>query len=164
MRIRQVRPEFWQDEEVASWPVAVRLFYVGLWGVCDDAGYFEFVPSRIAAALFPYEPRHSREAHVEKWLAALIDAGKVVRFEGCEHAVVPTLTVHQKSGGQPSCTVKKEHDVENRRTTDKSVSNVTVSRDRLGGGTGGESGPTEESAGFSGKLPPFEQIVGGRTS
>ena len=30
-RIRSIKPEFWQDELIASWPPLSRLAYIALW-------------------------------------------------------------------------------------------------------------------------------------
>src|SRR4029077_1840142 len=76
MRIRQVRPEFWSDETMASLPDPVRLFYIGLWGIADDAGWLEWQPMRIGALLYPYrQPRH-REESLRKWAVSLESAGR----------------------------------------------------------------------------------------
>lgn len=174
MRIRQVRPEFWTDETVATWPLGLRLFYIGLWGVCDDAGYFEYSPSRIAAVLFPYEARRTRERNVEAWLAILEESGKVRRSEGCQHALVPTLVRYQINGGRKATTVNDEH----RRCRDagykrldgtgrdvpsspgQSVPIGTVSREKVGGGTEGAAAPQGARAGLAEIIGPFEAIVG----
>lgn len=142
-----MRPEFWQDETVASWPEAMRLFYVGLWGVCDDAGYFEYIPKRIAALVYPYDAVKRREGRVAGWLLTLVEIGKVRRFEGCDHAVVPTLPEHQKSGGNPSFTVKKDHDGEIRTSPESPVSNVRERKGMERGGTGGSASDAQEARG-----------------
>lgn len=160
MRIRQVRPEFWQDEEVATWSEGMRLFYIGLWACCDDEGFFEYVPSRIAALLYPYESRKRRETKVAAWLLRLIEKHKVIRYTQCVHAVVPSLKVHQRSGGVPSVTVKKVHDVELRSTTDNPVSNVKERYVEVRGGAGGDAAPPNGSArGVKETLGEFRDVI-----
>lgn len=94
MRIRQVKPAFWTDARVAALPPAARLFYIGLWMQADDAGWLRWDASQVANELYGYESRKRRERDVEAFLALLVDAGRVVRYE-CGHVQIPTLTDHQ---------------------------------------------------------------------
>lgn len=101
MRIRQVRPEFWTDETMAALAPAVRLFYIGLWNVADDAGWMEWRPSRIGAVLFPYEHPKKRERDIGVWSASLSLVGRLVLHDcGCGH--IPTLSKHQRVTGKQS--------------------------------------------------------------
>ena len=108
MRIRQIRPEFGTDETTAALAPAVRLFYIGLWNVCDDAGWMEWRPSRIGAVLFPYESPKRREREIAAWGEALTTAGRLVIHE-CGCAQVPTLPNHQRVAGKPSFVVRDAH-------------------------------------------------------
>lgn len=101
MRIRQVRPEFWTDETMAALSPAVRLFYIGLWNVADDAGWMEWRPSRIGAVLFPYESAKRRQRDIDAWSEALSAAGRLVIHE-CGCAQIPTLPRHQRITGKQS--------------------------------------------------------------
>jgi hypothetical protein len=94
VRIRQVKPAFWADARIAELPEGVRLFYIGLWMVADDAGWLRWDPSQIANELYGYESRRKRERDVETFLALLVTAGRVVVHE-CGHVEVPKLTDHQ---------------------------------------------------------------------
>jgi len=94
MRIRQVKPAFWSDAVVAALPAPVRLFYIGLWMVADDAGWLRWDPSQIANELYGYESRRRRERDVETFLALLVKVNRVVVHD-CGHAEIPKLTTHQ---------------------------------------------------------------------
>ena len=108
MRIRQVRPEFWTDETMAGLPPAVRLFYIGLWNIADDAGWIEWREPRIGAVLFPYESSKRRHRDIRTWTDALVEAGRLVLYNcGCAH--VPTLSKHQRITGKQSFAVMEIH-------------------------------------------------------
>lgn len=109
MRIRQIKPDFWADEIVASWPEGLRLFYIGLWGVADDAGYFEERPAQIAADLYRYQPRTTRERAVRDRLDRLVECSRVVRLGACGCARIPTMPDHQHLGGNRSFKARDEH-------------------------------------------------------
>lgn len=51
LRIRQIVPQFWSDEDLAVLSDRSRLIYVGLWAVADDEGYFPWKPGEVAYAL-----------------------------------------------------------------------------------------------------------------
>ena len=145
MRIRAVRPDFWQDENLGHLSDAVRLFYIGLWCVADDAGWFEWRPAQLGAALYPYRSAHRRERDIEAWGEVLVSTGRVVRHP-CGCALVPTLTRHQKLGGNKMYGVRDKHrghvqppeSDPVRTSTDLSVRKVREGKVREGEGMGGD--------------------------
>jgi hypothetical protein len=108
MRIRQVRPEFWADETMARLPMAVRLFYIGLWNVADDGGWLVWRIPHIGAVLFPYDPARRRERQIEGWSTALVEAGRL-DIHPCGCASIPTLPKHQRVSGKQSFVVMDAH-------------------------------------------------------
>lgn len=50
-----IDPEFFSDEEVGSWSIAARLFYIGLWSCADDEGRFKSNSRLLKAQIFPYD-------------------------------------------------------------------------------------------------------------
>lgn len=129
-RTRLIRPEFFSDARIASAPVSVRYFYIGLWTLCDDAGFFELDAAQIAAELYRFDSRARRERAVRDGLARLVELDRVRYLECGHHAVIPTLPDHRIKGGEALFTVQKRHErrcsVGLRRTTENSVS-VSVS-------------------------------------
>jgi hypothetical protein len=109
VRIRQVRPEFWQDEIMAALPDPARLFYVGLWNVADDAGWMDWSPAKIGALLYPFRGRPTRERQITAWSDVLVGADRLVLYDcGCGH--IPTLPRHQRISGIQSFAVKDRHE------------------------------------------------------
>jgi len=110
VRIRQIKPSFWQDSRIAALPPAARLFYVGLWMVADDAGYLRWDTVEVANELYGYEGRKRRERDVASFMERLVEVGRVELYP-CGHARIPTLTDHQRLAGETKQvrTVEKEH-------------------------------------------------------
>ena len=108
MRIRQIRQDFFTDEKLAGLSDGTRLFYVGLWCVADDSGWFRSDIARIGALLYPYRAKGRRERDISSWLAALVALGRVVLHE-CGCGVIPTLKRHQIVGGKRSQTEQERH-------------------------------------------------------
>lgn len=76
MRIRNVRPEFFTDEDLADLAPEVRLLFVGLWCLADWEGRLEDRPRRIKRQLFP-----SDAFDIEAGLEDLVRIGSIVRYE-----------------------------------------------------------------------------------
>lgn len=110
MRIRQIKPEFWKDGDIAKLPVTTRLAYIGLWGLADDAGWFRLDVPSIALELFGYESRTKREKTVADVVAQLVEAKKVEPHD-CGHALIPRFVDHQRFAGETKrvYTILREH-------------------------------------------------------
>lgn len=54
MRIRTIKPEFWQHEILAQMPEFTRLLAIGLLNYADDEGYFYAAHQAIRGAVFPF--------------------------------------------------------------------------------------------------------------
>ena len=65
-RIRYLKPDFFKDEDLATLPYEVRLFFAGLWNFADKAGRLEDRPLRLKAEIFPYD-----NVDIEKCLVLL---------------------------------------------------------------------------------------------
>lgn len=148
-----MRPEFFTDPLTSKLPVDVRLTYIGLWCVADDAGWLRWDVAGIGASLYPYESVRVRERRIERVGESLVEASRLVVHE-CGCALIPKLIEHQKIGGNKSFTVRDEHRVHTR----PDLSPVTVGNVEVGNGTssgaraqGGAApdGPTE----FSQRVP-----------
>lgn len=108
MRIRQVKPAFWTDKVMAGLPKSARLTYIGLWMLCDDAGWVEWDTDTAGAELFPYESVKRRLRELEADLAALVAAGRVIRHD-CGCLQVPHLEEHQRISGVRSFRARDAH-------------------------------------------------------
>jgi hypothetical protein len=118
MRIRQVRPEFFTDAVVSRLAPDVRLTYIGLWCVADDAGWLVWDVQQIGAQLSPYESVRAREKRVARASVALADTGRLVFYE-CGCALIPKLEEHQRIGGNKSYTARDAHLVHTRTDSAK---------------------------------------------
>ena len=54
-RIRTIKPEFFDDEDLAKLSYLARIAFVGLWTQADREGRLEDRPARLRVRLFPYE-------------------------------------------------------------------------------------------------------------
>lgn len=70
MRIRTIKPEFWQDEHLAACSPEARLLAIGLLNVADDEGYFNAHPALIRAAVFPFHDSMDITALLDELCAA----------------------------------------------------------------------------------------------
>ena len=101
MRIRTIKPEFWDSDDVATLPLEDRLLFVGLWSYVDDDGVGRDEDHLIIASLFArdmYEHPRRTVARVSRGLAHLAEAGLIVRYEvgGRAYLAVTGWARHQK--------------------------------------------------------------------
>ena len=64
-RIRYLKPEFFEDEDLAELPFWVRLLFAGLWNIADKEGRLEDRPKRIKIKIFPYDDKINVEKGLE---------------------------------------------------------------------------------------------------
>lgn len=95
---------------MAALPAEVRLTYMGLWCVADDAGFFDWEPVQLAAQLYVHAMPDERTAQVEADLEVLLERSRIRRLECGAHGIVPTLPDYRIKGGEQLYTVKKRHD------------------------------------------------------
>lgn len=93
MRIRNVRPEFFADEDLAEVSMEVRLLFIGLFCLADCKGRLEDRPRRIKRQLFP-----SDSIDVDAGLNELQRIGVLRRYEasGLSLVWICKFTKHQK--------------------------------------------------------------------
>lgn len=111
MRIRQVKPSFFKDPVMAELSPAVRLFYVGLWMLADDAGWLRWDAAEVGNELYGYEPRGRRERNAVAYLETLVTKKRVALYP-CGHVFIPRFTDHQRLAGltKQVRTVAKDHE------------------------------------------------------
>src|SRR5580658_7195936 len=84
-RIRTVKPEFFDDPDIANLSVVARLVFIGLWTQADREGRMRDEPKRLKARLLPYD-----KVNFDETLAALSHAGFIERYHD---GAIPVLQV-----------------------------------------------------------------------
>ena len=92
-RIRSVHPGLWTDERFVSVGPLARLFFMGIWNECDDAGSFEWSPLKLKMRLLPADNVDAAEM-----LEELAGAGMVLAYEidGRKLGAVRNFTLYQR--------------------------------------------------------------------
>jgi hypothetical protein len=92
-RSRTIKPEFFQNEELARLKPHTRLLFAGLWILADREGRLENNPSVIKGFLFPHEPK----LDVCKMLQELQDTAHICNYSVNDknYLFIPTFTKHQ---------------------------------------------------------------------
>lgn len=91
-RARNIKPKFFQNEELAEVPALGRLLFIGLWTICDFRGCLEYRPKRIRAQLLPYD-----ECDTEALLKNLEKSGFIQTYsvKGQRYIKIVTFERHQ---------------------------------------------------------------------
>ena len=101
MRIRSIKPEFWQSEDIAVLPIEDRLLFIGLWSYVDDNGVGRDQPVSICTSLFAGDfvasPAETL-ARVAGGLQNLATHGRITRYTvgGASFIAVTNWKRHQK--------------------------------------------------------------------
>jgi hypothetical protein len=74
-RIRTIKPEFFDDEDICALSPLHRLCYAGLWCQADKAGRLEDRPKRLKARVLPFD-----DVNMDAMLTDLVQAGFIIRY------------------------------------------------------------------------------------
>ena len=80
MRIRTIKPEFWEDEKVGSLSLAARLLFIATWNIADDEGLLRWTPEHLKAMAFRYDRDVDLEV-VAEMMAELVREGVIFPYE-----------------------------------------------------------------------------------
>lgn len=152
LRIRQIVPQFWSDEDLALLSDRSRLIYVGLWAVADDEGYFPWKPGEVAYALGLRYGRKGIEKAVDD-IRQLPGRCRVELLPCNRHAVVVNLGQYQRYAKSTHNVTRHAHEhriecapaflPQNPHT---SPTNTPSGTERNGIGTLGEKSSTTDEA------------------
>ena len=94
-RSRMIKPEFLDDEKLASISRDARLTFIGMWIHSDDYGVVKGHPSWLKNKIFPYED--IRLSDFQKWLTELESLLCIVPFQidSEKYFYIRTFTKHQ---------------------------------------------------------------------
>lgn len=100
MRIRQVKPSWFTDKALQTGVRAdTREFYIGLWMLADDDGWFEWDEDAIGVAIYGFLPLARREHLIAKHTLALMELTPTaphLLMHPCGHSQVPKMPQHQR--------------------------------------------------------------------
>ncbi len=92
MRIRSIRPEFWEGQKVRAVGPWARLLLLGLNNYCDDHGRAEWDLPIIKTKIFPTD-----RLSIKKLMMELVSVGAIVKYEvaGKTYFCIPNWSVLQ---------------------------------------------------------------------
>lgn len=97
-RIRTLKPEFFQNEDLADCSAHARLLAIALLQLADSEGRFRWIPMQVHAHTFPFES----DLNIESLALELEQAGYFSRYEvdGRQFAEIPNFLKHQRLTGK----------------------------------------------------------------
>jgi hypothetical protein len=100
MRIRTIKPEFFEDERLALLPPHARLLFIACWMMADRNGVLENRPALLKARVFPYEI--GEKSDPSRLLPMLFPDKFLVPFdaEGKSYLWIPGFDKHQRISGK----------------------------------------------------------------
>jgi len=108
-RIRTIKPDFCEDEEIAKLPIPVAHLFVLSWMFADDDGVLRANPIWLKSKLYPLR-EDVRKEQVAQWIECLVKARFLVPFnfnaEG--YYVIRTFRRHQRIDKPQPSKIPKE--------------------------------------------------------
>lgn len=96
-RNRMIKPEFWEDEKLATISRDSRLLYIGLWNMSDDFGVVRGSSVWLKNNIFPYD-ENLTAINIHDWLKELEGLERLIAFDGNgeKYYYMPKFKRHQK--------------------------------------------------------------------
>lgn len=96
MRIRSIKPEFWESESLGRVSREARLLFIGLFSCCDDHGRARASSRLLASRLFPYDDDALKK--LPSWIAELQKEGCIRLYKANDECYldIPKWLNHQK--------------------------------------------------------------------
>lgn len=95
-----MKPSWFTDRALQTGVHAdTREFYIGLWMLADDDGWFEWDEDAIGVAIYGFLPLGRREHLIAKHALALMELTPEtphLLMHGCGHSQVPKMPQHQR--------------------------------------------------------------------
>tara|TARA_R100000951_G_scaffold1557_4_gene3265 strand:- start:1327 stop:2097 length:771 start_codon:yes stop_codon:yes gene_type:complete len=93
MRARNIKPNFFNNDDLAECTPLARLLFAGLWCYCDREGRAEYKPKRIKKEILGYD-----DCDIFELLTELENKNFIVRydFDGMMYFYIPNFIKHQK--------------------------------------------------------------------
>lgn len=86
MRARNIKPNFFKNDELAELPFSTRLLFIGLWCYADRDGFFEARIKKLKAEIFPYD--HDKDLLPwEQALCSLAQSGFIQIYHPTEETI-----------------------------------------------------------------------------
>lgn len=95
-RVRSLKPEFFDDEELATLSFPARLCFQGLWVWADRRGVVEDRPARLKARIFPFD-----DVNMDELLRELERGRFIVRYANGEYACIHIRTFEKHQHPHP---------------------------------------------------------------
>lgn len=95
-RQRIIKPDFWQDEKIATVSYAARLLYIGLWNCSDDFGVVRGSPVYLRNNIFPYDESMTLDL-LSATIKELEDLKRIILFKNNNETYyyLPKFLEHQ---------------------------------------------------------------------
>lgn len=96
MRIRTIKPEFWESESLSRVSRDARLLFIGLFNCCDDSGRTRASSRILASRIFPYDD--DAKQLLPRWMDELEREKCIRRYvvDGETYLEIPKWLAHQK--------------------------------------------------------------------
>jgi len=134
MRIRTIKPEFWQSEDLANVSDKAKLLAIGLLNIADDEGYLKSHQAIIKSQLFPFT---EESLNIHGMLIELSNANYLTMLKGSDgkdYVCITNFNKHQKINRPSPSKIKASLEFTEHSLNDHG--GLTIGKERKGTGKG----------------------------
>lgn len=132
-RIRSLKPDMWQDEQLGTVTIEAQALFVGLITQADDEGRLKGGAARMRALIWPYKTALDT-ARVEEWLDELQSSDLLVRYENADrqYLALSGWSKHQRIDKPTPSEIPAPDDADSRVLGNPREGSQTLALDRKG--------------------------------
>lgn len=128
-RARNIKPSFFQNEELGELDPLARLAFIGMWTIADYKGCIEFRPKRLKVQLLPYD-----ECDMERIAINLDKSGfvQIYSVDGQRYIKIVNFDKHQNPHKNEKDAGSDIPDIPENYSCDKDLSEIQINREEDG--------------------------------
>ena len=128
-RSRNIKPSFFQNEELGELSPITRLAFIGMWTIANYQGCIEYRPKRLKIQILPYD-----DCDIEKIVNAL-DKSRLIRLysvQGNQYIKIINFEKHQNPHKNEREAGTDIPDFDEKYLKNNEIQNITINRDKDG--------------------------------
>ena len=128
-RSRNIKPGFFQNDDLGELPPLARLLFIGMWTIADYKGCLEFRAKRLKVQLLPYD-----ECDVDQLARALDKSGFIAIYsvQGQQYIKIKNFEKHQNPHKNEREAGSEIPDISEKDCEIKDLSEIEINRDKNG--------------------------------
>jgi hypothetical protein len=128
-RSRNIKPAFFNNDELAELSPITRLYFIGLWTICDFRGCLEYRAKKIKAQILPYDDVNIEELTINLDQSRFIS---IYSVQGKQYLKILNFTKHQNPHKNEKSAGSEIPDITQNGAQAIDLTKVAINPDKIG--------------------------------